>query len=357
MANMSVYGKQYLGGVGNAADRVVIDLERLAHLEQLEKASMEQAAPQPAIRPDRLHVITAITNPRRFESRYRLYREFEEYVEKSGATLITVEGAFGEREHAITSANNPHHIQLRNNVEIWQKERMLNIALGRLPKSARYVAWVDADIKFERPDWAEETIHQLQHHHIVQMFSHAVDLGPSYESIQYHCGFGFQYKHGRTRGKEYTHWHPGFAWATRRECLDQTGGLIDTAILGAGDHHMALGIIGAVGESFAGGVTDAYKRPIELWSKRSQHAFGQGNMGFVNGLLRHYFHGAKAERQYESRWKILIDEKFDPELDIVHDVEGLWQLAGNKPNLRRRLQTYFESRNEDGNHAPPFFGR
>ena len=311
----------------------------------------------PSITADKLHVITAISNPRRFESRYKLFRSFERYVEESGATLYTIEAAFGERDFAVTDPGHPRHIQVRNSTEIWQKERMLNILASRLPKDARYIAWVDADIRFEREDWAAETIHQLQHHTIVQMFSHAVDLGPSYEAIQYHTGFGFCYRHGLRRGPNYgPHWHPGFAWAIRRECLDRVGGFIDTAILGAGDHHMALAVVGAVEESFAGGVTEAYKRPIRLWAQRALSAFDT-NLGYVPGLVRHQWHGGKAERQYESRWKILIDEKFDPEFDVVKDTQGLWQLAGNKPRLRDRLMAYFATRNEDGNTAAPFFGK
>ena len=49
--------------------------------------------------PDQLHVIAVISNPRRYEPRYKLYRTFEQYVKDSGATLYTVEAAFGERDH------------------------------------------------------------------------------------------------------------------------------------------------------------------------------------------------------------------------------------------------------------------
>ena len=308
---------------------------------------------------DKLHVITAISNPRRYQSRYALYKTFEQYVIDSGATLYTVEAAFGEREFAVTSSTNPQHIQLRNNFEVWQKEAMLNVALKRIPKDAQYIAWVDADVRFERPDWPSETIEKLQHHSIVQMFTHAIDLGPNYEVIQYHNGFGWSFQNGIKRVQGYGgHWHPGFAWASRRAPLDEVGGLIDTAVLGAGDHHMALGIIGAVQDSFAGGVTAGYKRPIELWAQRAQAAYQQ-NLGYVHGALSHSWHGGKAERQYESRWKILVDEKFDPEIHMVKDIQGLWQLVGGANNyrLRDRLMKYFATRNEDGNYAAPFFSR
>jgi hypothetical protein len=308
---------------------------------------------------DQLHVITAISNPRRFESRFRLFRSFEKYVEESGAVLHCIEASFGGRDFAVTDCAHPRHIQVNNAHEIWQKEAMLNVALSRLPKHAKYIAWVDADIRFERPDWAEETVHMLQHHPIVQMFSHAIDLGPSHEAIAYHTGFAFCHRHGLKRPTDVhsggPFWHPGFAWAARREALDRVGGLIDTAILGAGDHHMALSVLGRAAESFAGGVTEAYKRPVLLWQERARGAF-EGNLGFVAGLVRHQWHGGKADRQYESRWKILVEEKFDPEVDVIKDAQGLWQLAGNKPRLRDRLMAYFASRNEDSTTAAPFFG-
>jgi flagellar basal body-associated protein FliL len=44
----------------------------------------------------------------------------------------------------------------------------------------------------------------------------------------------------------------------------------------------------------------------------------------------------------------LIDNDFDPEVDIVKDANGLWKLAGNKPKLRDDLRKYFSQRNEDG---------
>jgi hypothetical protein len=310
------------------------------------------------IHPEKLYVIAVISNPRRYQSRYALYRSFEKYVQDSGATLYTVEAAFGERDHEVTSSDNPFHIQVRNGHEIWQKESMANIALSRLPKEAKYIALVDADVRFEREDWAEETIHQLQHHTVVQMFSHAIDLGPSSEVIQNHAGFGFCFRHGHKRenmGKYGPFWHPGFAWAYRREALDAVGGFIDTAILGAGDHHMALSLIGSADVSFPGGITDSYKKPILRWQERARGAF-QANVGYVPGLLRHQFHGSKAGRQYESRWKILTEEQFNPETDIVKDLQGLWRLAGNKPRLRDRLMSYFASRNEDNIGVEPFFG-
>ena len=134
-------------------------------------------------RHDELYVVACVFNPRRFESRVRLFHEFENYVASSGAKLFVVEAAFGDRRHEVTSPTNPMHLQVRTNVELWHKERLLNLGVQRLPPEAKYVAWVDPDVHFTRHDWANETVHMLQHHPVVQMFGQAANLGPNEEVL------------------------------------------------------------------------------------------------------------------------------------------------------------------------------
>jgi hypothetical protein len=52
-------------------------------------------------------------------------------------------------------------------------------------------------------------------------------------------------------------------------------------------------------------------------------------------------------RGYETRWKILQANDYDPHADIVQDAKGVFNLAGNKPQLRDQLRAYFTARNED----------
>lgn len=63
------------------------------------------------------------------------------------------------------------NLQLRTSHEIWLKENSLNLGFARLPPDWKYAAWIDADVTFARPDWACETVHQLQHNPVVQMWS------------------------------------------------------------------------------------------------------------------------------------------------------------------------------------------
>ena len=51
------------------------------------------------MRADLLHVVTAVANPMRWQSRIRLYRDFAARMLDSGVRLTVVECAFGERPH------------------------------------------------------------------------------------------------------------------------------------------------------------------------------------------------------------------------------------------------------------------
>ena len=303
-----------------------------------------------------LYVVTCITNPARYRSRYHLYRQFEKYIRDSGAILYTIEGCLGDREFEITEADNPHHIRVKTTHEVWHKENLLNLAIQRLPHDWKYVATIDADVEFARPDWVQETIHKLQHFDVVQLFSQAVDLDPQYRYLApFRDGFVYWYEtHQRSKAVLQTRYggiaHPGYAWAYRRDAIDALGGLIDWAAVGSGDWHMACALVGQVEKSFA-----PIKRtcPVYLkwcleWQTRAERHIKR-NIGYVDGLCLHYWHGPKHKRGYFDRWKILSDNRFDPSIDMKRDWQGMWQLSGEKIDLRDQLRGYMASRDEDSN--------
>lgn len=296
---------------------------------------------------DKLYVVTPISNPVRYKSRYALYKNFEKMVKDAGADLYTVEVAYGTRPHEVTCSNNANHLQLRSWDEYWTKEASLNILLSRLPKCANYIAWVDSDVTFANPGWADETVQQLQHYDFVQMFSHAQDLGPKNEPVgAIREGFVHGYCHGRPYKGEYGTLHIGYSWAARRASLNKVGCLIDTAILGSADYYMGMALIGQAESALNEGFTQGYKDCILRWQDRAERHIRR-NIGYVDGLLCHHWHGRKVNRLYGSRWKILVDNKFDPATDLYKDVQGLWQLDERKIKLRDDLRSYFRERSED----------
>ena len=81
--------------------------------------------------PDRLYVVTAVSNPARYASRYRLYRAFEKHIKDGGAILTTVEMAYGDRPFEVTSSDDHQHVQVRGRQELWYKENLLKIGIAR----------------------------------------------------------------------------------------------------------------------------------------------------------------------------------------------------------------------------------
>lgn len=311
----------------------------------------------------RFYVITVISNPVRYTRRYDLYWKFKKHMEDLGAKLITVECQFGNRGFVLTERDNPFHVQLRTWDEIWHKENMINVAinyLSQLDPDWTYVAWIDADITFHRQDIIHETAQQLQHYDIVQMFTHAIDAGPRGEPIQNHSGFMWSYinnnrypPQGSGTGGYYntskSFWHPGYAWAARRQALARLP-LLDSAAMGAGDHHMALALIGSAEKSLPRGISKGYRASVMNWQHVAINEIKK-NVGYVDGMITHNWHGKKKDRKYRERWDILTQNQFDPLSDLVKDHQGLWRFNMNHGErsirLRDDFRQYFRQRNED----------
>lgn len=301
------------------------------------------------MRANLLHVVTAVSNPLRWSSRVKLYRSFEQHMQESGVDLTVVECAYGDRPFELTGTSGVRHVPVRARTMVWTKENLLSIGIGRLPETAKYIAWIDADIFFRRLDWAAETVQALQSYDVVQPWTDCYDLGPKDEHMQLHRSFCRQWRDRKPIGNPYaTFAHPGYAWAATRQALEWTGGLIETAALGAADHHMAMALIGRVKDSIPANISAAYQRPLLLWQSRASRHIA-GNIGSIDGTIEHGWHGSKTLRRYIERWDVLTRHGFDPDTDLVRNTWGVLELAGNKPALRREMEAYFRQRDEDSN--------
>lgn len=295
-----------------------------------------------------LHVVGVVSNPARWHSRYRLAREWQEAMRATpGVQLHTVETAFGDRHHEVTSSDD---LQLRTKSEAWIKESMINLGVrDLLPKDWKYVAWVDADVAFRNPGWAQETIHQLQHFHVVQPWQQCTDLGFQGDILGTFNSFGLLHQKGtvkqRHSGEPYLYAHSGFAWACTRAFWEQVGGLVDFAILGSADHHMAWAMIGEVDSTIHRGMAPSFFRRLREWQDRAVRLTHK-QVGFTPGRIEHAFHGPKKRRYYRERWQVLVDHGFDPDKDLIRDEQGLIQIVG-KPALEHAILQYNRSRFED----------
>ena len=278
----------------------------------------------------------------------------------AGVTHWAVEATHGERAPSVLEDGNSRHIHVRCDDEVWLKENLLNVGARYLPPDAKYIMWVDGDIAFERQDWASEVIEYLQHYDVIQPFSHVIDYGPQHEILETHKGFAYCYQKGmelginnRLGGWKYggPYWHPGYAFAYRISAWNGLGGMIDRAICGAGDYHMACALIGQGPFSYPGNIHPNYKDMVNVWQARADAVVNR-NLGYLPGTVHHYFHGKKSDRKYIERWDILTKNNFDPYRDVAYDRHGVLQLTVSKDErgrrLRDQLRSYFRQRNEDG---------
>lgn len=302
-----------------------------------------------------LPVVTTLFNSTRFRTRWKHYEDFALRVEQAGGLLYTVEVAFGNRAFSLEPG--PRIIQFRADSELWLKENATNVGVqfvtAQIPNWTK-IAWVDADVRFVRDDWVDETKHALEHYAAVQMWSEYMDVDACYNAVRppspsfmavYHSGRSRRpcdryYGHGKYPGA------PGLAWACRREAWETFGGLLDVTILGAGDWYMAHGLVGEIDKVVNRSNHPDYVDALLHWEERA--LFLRKNIGFVPGMAIHFWHGPKAHRKYGTREQILVQTQFDPTRHIARSASGLYTFTDVAPiELRDRIRKYLHERNED----------
>ncbi len=319
-----------------------------------------------------LGVVTSYYNPCGYRVRAHNFERFVEPLRAAGIPLVIVEAGFpsgdapraafdtAHGEFTLPEAHGSCRVSARD--VMWQKERLLNEGLRRLPARCTKVAWLDADVLFESDEWAVETSRRLDRHAVVQPFEEVVRLprgalayeGLSEEGVAGATVFrGFGAVHASEPeaylgGNYERHGHTGFAWAARRDLLERTG-LYDACIAGSGDHMMAHGfcldsesacvrrIIGRVGFHAA---------HFREWTARLLEELGDG-VSFTPGRLLHLWHGSIENRRYVQRNQELLAMGFHPKEDIRVGETGAWEWASDKPELHAWARRYFVERRED----------
>ena len=298
---------------------------------------------------DKLHVIIVLSNPCLYARRYILIKEFIQRIEneETDVLLYVVEMAYKKQRFLITHSKNPRHLQIRTETPLWHKENMINMGIRHLfPKDWKAVAWIDSDLEFENATWAKDTLKVLNgSKDIVQLFSHCVDMDIDNRTMNIFSSFGNQFtKEMPYVTKSLDYWHPGYAWACTRQAYEKMGGLYEDAILGSADNVMALSLIGKGLKAIHPNSSEEYKESVLTYQKRVCSL----RLGYVPGVIRHYFHGSKKNRKYMERWNILLKYGFSPKQHLHFQTDGLMVPSETCPQeMLKEIYQYFEERNED----------
>jgi hypothetical protein len=308
-----------------------------------------------------LWAITSYFNPVGFHRRLTNYRSFRRLL---NVPLITVELSFGA-PFELDSGDADMLLQLRGQSVLWQKERLLNVALKHLPSNCKTVAWIDCDVIFVDEGWSEKACEQLDRFPLVQLFTDLYDLGeevdPAAVDLQRERVVGRSIGAALARGPMSSgggdgksprlHGGPlmGLAWAGRREVLEAAG-FYDACIVGGGVRAMASAALAQhedVERYLKLKMNPRQEEHYRPWAERWWGLI-EGNLGYLETSLLHLWHGDIVNRGYTSRHEQLARFGFDPFHDLALDDSGCWRWNTAKPEMHQFVKDYFSSRREDG---------
>lgn len=302
---------------------------------------------------DDLCIITCYFNPEKYKTKKKNFDQFIAPIMAAGLHYIIVECAFNDAGFEIPASANV--IRVNSNAVLWQKERLLNIALGAVPAHCTKIAWLDCDILFSNEHWATEASALLEQVPVVQPFTHAVRLPEhhTYYNGEGHVYNGFaavhrHYPDVKLKGNFELHGHTGFVWAARKEVFEGIG-FYDACLSGVADHLMA--------HSFCGDWQSAciqkliasnpkYLAHFQDWSKKIYEKIG-GQIGFIEGVVLHLWHGDHLQRRYLENSQFLSQTPYNPPDDLYLNNSQCWEIRENRELLTDWTQFYLSSRKED----------
>ncbi len=309
-----------------------------------------------------LWAITSYFNPMRYRRRLANYRSFREHL---AVPLLTVELSYSAEEEDFELGEDEAEVlvQLRGRDILWQKERLLNVGLGALPSDCRKVVWLDCDVIFEGDGWLEEVSRLLDDFLLVQPYSRvhylprglslgearlaAAEFSLSSVASEIASGLSTHACLNRTSQRRVQDMYStGFAWAARRELLDEHG-FYDACIMGGGDYAIAAaayGVFDEVMRTFS--MNERQREHYLAWAKPYYGSVGR--VSFAGYELFHLWHGEMRSRRYRERHEELGRFRFDPYEDIAIDENGCWRWDSDKPQMHEYFKEYFASRREDG---------
>lgn len=313
--------------------------------------------------------VTCFFNPGRFARRRHNHRLFRAHLP---LPLICVELSH-DGEYELEKDDADVLIQIHSPHVMWQKERLLNLAIAALPPACTKVAWLDHDILFDREDWHRDADRLLDRYSMLQLFSRFTDLPPETTDI-FHArsqtspsGHSFAHLYASASAHDdlfYTkssnvleigdkgihlrrNRSAGLAWAAHRALLERHG-LYDACVIGSGDRAVTCAAYGRHDRSSQAWLRNERQlRHYYRWAAPFSRTVN-GSVSCVEGEIFHLWHGDIEDRGYLDRHLGLERYRFDPFGDVMRDDAGCWRWNSHKPEMHDYVRRFFLMRNEDG---------
>lgn len=305
-------------------------------------------------------VVSSYFNPQGLKSKKINFQKFRDSLKAQGARLAVIECVFRGMAPELEQKDCDHYFRIYGGDILWQKERLLNITVKKLPKSIDRIVFCDCDVIFRDNDWIRKAADLLNNYRVIQPFSFFVRLPKNTDTIDFDtCEFGtresekfysfaFGYNLYKTPSLKFNYiGDPGFSWGFRRSLFEKFE-LFDSMIVGGGDSMMANAFVCKKTHDYISGfLTGHLLNEYAKWREKAYNAV-QGSVGVLPGDLMHLWHGSVQNRKYVDRQRILSDENFDPKADIRCESLGPWYWNSRKQKLHQKVSRYFSIRREDG---------
>ena len=161
---------------------------------------------------NKLALITCHFNPCGYKSPVNNFWKFVDGLGDYTEHLYVAELSFNDN----FSINLPNTFRFRGRREdqlVWQKERLLNALIDKVPYSYDAIAWLDSDILFLNNNWYKATIDVLRCYKICQMYeySHWLDEFGRVALSRPSCGHEYHNNWGHhSKCWQLSHAHPGY---------------------------------------------------------------------------------------------------------------------------------------------------
>lgn len=299
-----------------------------------------------------IQVITSYYNPAAYKSKKENFLRFDANIKSHGLPLTVVEWSHNGRFELDDGETHASVLRVSSPDVMWQKERLLNIALATLPSDCEAVVWADNDILFAAggQKLTEKISGGLSRYPVIQPFERVLRLPKGISEFMggtpVHYSYGYKrarYGNEITPENEEVSGNVGYAWAARTDFLRQLGGLYDAAILDGGDRLMAHAFAGCPNEKFLTERLNCFQYDhFKKWA-----AAAACEVGFCPGIILHQWHGSIAKRQYTNRHLAFRHFGFHPGRDIKMGATGAWVWRTPKKEMHRMVKSYFNWRAED----------
>ena len=285
-------------------------------------------------------------NHSRSRQRLRNYERFRKLLAATGVPLLTVELASPGVPFDLDPSRDV--IRIQGGDIMWQKERLLQIGAERLIDDGYdKIAFLDADIIFEKSSWPRLVSRALEKYPVVQCFSRAIrnysGSVRTHDSAVKTC----LEEGGRPNVAR------GIAWALRSEVFLKAG-LYQHCVAGGGDTALCMAALGlARGDGDDGSYLRKqgfflYPGPIFQihylkWAERFLDSTGSLCSYIDQGVFT-LSHGSRGSRAYSSRHLLLAG--FDPENEVAIDEGGAFVWTARESHRKKLVQEYILSRGD-----------